>query len=170
MFDRRRAANQRQEAARLQLHESLETFRTLVNLERQTWSVFAATDVLLIAYALYMRVSGPVVFGILVLIALLVSSASIHRHLVPIGYAIYANERTLGSEHGLGTIYGRARVPSLIHEYDKIYTMPSYEQPTAVAHVSSSAIGALAIIVISVFIAAQAILAAALLNTGYPLF
>ncbi len=150
--------------------EALETFRALVSLERQAWSVFAATDVLLVAYGLYIRLAGPLAFGILVLVALLVSSVSIHRHLVPVGYVIYANELILAQGSPLGITYAASRTPELLSAYQRVREAGDEERPDLLKAVDSGAIGARSIVVISLLIAAQVALVVMTLQSGYAMF
>lgn len=148
----------------------METFRTLVNLERQAWSVFAAADVLLVAYGLYIKLAGPIAFGILVLVALLVSAIAIHRHLIPIGYVIYANERVLGSPHGVCITFVSTRAPGLLSEYKRVAAAAPDLRAGMLRRIDSGELGSRSVVAISGLIAAQAIVAGMTLAAGYPLF
>ena len=159
-----------QRLAALHLREAMETFRMLVNLERQAWSVFAATDVLLVAYGLYIKLAGPILFGILVLVALLVSSIAIHRHLVPVGYVIYANERLLRGGTPLGTTYAATRVAGLLAEYRRIADLDPADRAQQLRSVDSGALGSRSVVMIAILIAAQTILTTVTILSGYPLF
>lgn len=166
----RDAKQREQQTAAIHHHEALETFRTLVNLERQAWSVFAATDVLLVAYGLYIKLAGPIAFGILVLVALLISSVSVHRHLVPVGYTIFANEKILGGGAPLGITYAAVRTSELLASYERVHEAHPDERADMLRAVESGAIGARAVITISILITAQVALVALTLGSGYKFF
>ena len=166
----RNAEKLEQQMAAIHHREALETFRTLVNLERQAWSVFAATDVLLVAYGLYIKLAGPIAFGILVLVALFISSVSVHRHLVPVGYVIFANEKLLGGGAPLGITYAGVRTPELLASYERVHDAQPEDRPGMLRVVDSGAIGARAVITISILIAAQVAIVAWTLVSGYKFF
>ncbi|MEV4667803.1 hypothetical protein [Microbacterium sp. LWO12-1.2] len=166
----RKGEQHQQRMAELHHREALETFRTLVNLERQAWSVFAATDVLLVAYGLYIKLAGPVAFGILVLVALLISSVSVHRHLVPVGYVIFANEKILAGGTPLGITYAASRTPGLLEAYERISQSEVSARPDMLKSVGSGAIGSRSVVTITILIAAQVALVTLTVVSGYKFF
>ncbi|WP_194396232.1 hypothetical protein [Microbacterium atlanticum] len=137
--------------------------------------MFAAADVALIVYGLTLGIAGPVFFGLFVLLALLLGSISIYRHLVPIAYAAYNCERELGFAPGSGLVetYGRVRAPALIDGFDQVRRLPATERATAIRPLMSvrRSIGIRSILVIVGLMVAQLGLALILMyGFQYTLF
>lgn len=163
------------EDLRAQFNQSIETFRFLLGLERQAWGLFAAADVLLIVYGLSLGIAGPVLFGLFVLLALLLGSVSIYRHLVPVAFAAYNCERELGFSPGAGLVetYGRVRSPGLVDGFELVRQLVPEERPAAIRPLMSvrRSIGIRSILVIAGLMVAQVALSLVLLlGFQYPLF
>jgi hypothetical protein len=162
-----------EENLRAQLTQSLETFRFLLGLERQAWAVFAAGDVLLVAYALNLGIAGPVYLGLALLGALYAGTVSLYHQLVPVAYVAYRTERELRipSEFGLASTYGRARAARLIEHFERVADLPPAQQPLELQSVMrvGKSIGIRALIIILVLIGIQLLLALLLSFVfGYP--
>lgn len=170
-----REAGAGQENLRAQYNQSIETFRFLLGLERQAWGLFAAADVLLIVYALSLKIAGPVLFGLVVLLALLLGSASVYRHLVPVAFAAYSSERELGISPGGGLVetYARVRSPGLVDGFDEVRRLVPEARPGALQALMAirRSIGIRSILVIAGLMVAQLALGLILLlGFQYPLF
>ncbi|MGD0293722.1 MAG: hypothetical protein ABSB30_07690 [Terracidiphilus sp.] len=114
------------EITRLQLQQSIETYRVQLSLLVQIHTILIVGDATFIGYAITQRLAGVIWFGLVFPVAMILMSRQIHRLTIPIlATAVWIESRYADSDVGglVSTFLSTVVSPSLL-EYIRAADLP----------------------------------------------